>query len=80
MTRIILESDNKKDILKIKELADRLNIKCKIQEQVSSVKSSKNILKHYKLIDKGVDVSNYGDPSLWQKAVRKDRNNITVPK
>ncbi len=77
MTRIILESDNKRDILIIKELADRLNIKCKIQDQVSSGKSSKNIHKHYKLIDKGVDVSNYGDPSLWQKTVRKDRNNIT---
>lgn len=77
MTRIILESDNKRDILIIKELADRLNIKCKIQDLVSAGKSSKNILKYYKLIEKGVDVSNYGNPSLWQKTVRKDRNNIT---
>jgi len=77
MTRIILESDNERDILIIKELADRLNIKCNIQDMISSGKSGKNILKYYKLIDKGVDVSNYGDPSLWQKTVRKDRNNIT---
>ncbi len=78
MTKIILETDNKKDILKIKELADRLKIKYRIQDYVTSGKSRKSTLKYYKIIDKGVDVSNYGDPSHWQKTVRKDRNNITL--
>ena len=26
-----------------------------------------------KIIDEGVDVSNFGDPSEWQREIRKDR-------
>ena len=78
MTRIILESNNNKDIIIIKELAERLNIKCEIQNPDDDGKRDKNNLKYYKHIEKGVDVSNYGDPSLWQKKVRKDRNIINL--
>jgi hypothetical protein len=75
MTRIILESGNRKDLLLIKELAERLKIKYKIQDLGRTEKKVGNGLEHYyRFIDKGVDVSNYGDPSLWQKKVRKDRN------
>ena len=75
MTRIILESQNKNDVLLITELAERLKIKYKI-ETISSNKidGDKNIRKIHSLLDKGADVSNYGDPSEWQRSVRKDRN------
>jgi hypothetical protein len=75
MTRIILESDNNKDVLLIRELADRLKIKYEIQDLTKMEKKNKKELEqYYKLINKGTDVSNYGDPSVWQKKVRKDRN------
>jgi hypothetical protein len=75
MTRIILESQNKNDVLLITELAERLKIRYKI-ETISSNKIDDdiNIRKIQSLLDKGADVSNYGDPSEWQRGVRKDRN------
>jgi len=72
MTRIIIESNNKKDVLLIKELAERLKIKYEVQDLIKTEKSESDVINYYKLIDKGVDVSNYGDPSLWQKNVRED--------
>ncbi|WP_337865774.1 hypothetical protein [Ignavibacterium sp.] len=72
MKRIILETDSKKDLLLITELAERLKIKYKIEP--FKVKVSK---KEYNLfLDKGVDISNFGNPSRWQRKVRKDRKII----
>ena len=73
MTRIILESKNQKDVLLIKELAERLKIHYEIQTLSKSKSDDKNLKDVYKLIDKGADVSNYGDPSQWQKKSREDR-------
>ncbi len=73
MTRIILESKNRNDVLLIKELAERLNINYKIQS-LPAVTSDKEREQYYKIINKVVDVSNYGDPTQWQKEVRKDRS------
>ncbi len=74
MTRIILESKNYNDLKLIKELADRLRIHYKIQTLPGTEITGKNLEHYYNLINKGVDVSNYGDPSQWQKKVREDRN------
>ena len=75
MTRIILESKNKSDVLLITELADRLKIKYKIETRASVIKTKKIETKTANsLLDKGVDISNYGDPSEWQRNVRKDRS------
>ena len=74
MTRIILESKNYNDLQLIKELANRLNIRYKIQNFPIAETNDKNLEHYYKLINKEVDVSNYGDPSQWQKRVREDRN------
>ncbi|MCL5028949.1 MAG: hypothetical protein M1480_08005 [Bacteroidetes bacterium] len=74
MTRIILESKNKNDVMLIKELAERLNISYKIQTIPAPGNSEKNLEHYYKIINKIVDVSNYGDPSQWQKKVREDRS------
>jgi len=76
MTRIILEAENSKDILLIRELAEKLKIKYEIHDLVNLKKTDKESLEsYYQLIGKGVDVSNYGEPSSWQKKVREDRNN-----
>ncbi|MHB1686136.1 MAG: hypothetical protein ACYCVH_02000 [Ignavibacteriaceae bacterium] len=74
MTRIILESKNNNDVQLIKELAERLNIRYKIQTMPAAKSSGKKLEHYYKLINKVVDVSNYGDPSQWQKKVREDRS------
>jgi GH25 family lysozyme M1 (1,4-beta-N-acetylmuramidase) len=75
MTRIILESANNKDVLLITELAESLRIKYKI-EQVSSNQNKYELKKDLdNLIREGVDISNYGEPSEWQRNVRKDRTN-----
>jgi hypothetical protein len=77
MTRIILETNNNNDVLLIKEIADRLKIKYELQS-IPETELKEKLEHYYKVIKKGADVSNYGDPSLWQKKVREDRN-ITLP-
>ena len=74
MTRIILESKDNNDVRLIKELADRLKINYKIQVVPEKDFLDKKLGDYYKIIDKGTDVSNYGDPSKWQRKVREDRN------
>lgn len=74
MTRIIIESDNSKDVSLIKELADRLKIKYKIQKVADGGERVKKKSEIWEVINRGIDVSNYGDPTLWQKEVRKSRN------
>ena len=75
MTRIIIESQNKSDVLLITELADRLKIKYKIEMLSANEEREKlNIKSIYSLLDRGADISNYGDPSDWQRIVRKDRS------
>lgn len=74
MTRIIVESKNYQDVVLIKELAERLKISYQIlktPESGETIKSTEDLLK---AIRNGVDVSNFGDPSTWQKKVREDRN------
>ena len=78
MARIILESKNKSDVRLIKELAERLNIRYKIQTVPTSETAVKDQEHYYNVVKKVVDVSNYGDPSQWQKKVREDRN-IKLP-
>lgn len=73
MTRIILESKNNKDILLITELAKRLKIKYKIEKLNLGENSYKLDIKTSNLLKEGVDISNYGNPSEWQRNVRKDR-------
>jgi len=73
MTRIILESENNKDVLLITELAERLKIKYKIEKLNLEKTSYKLSSKARNLLKEGVDISNYGDPSEWQRIVRKDR-------
>lgn len=73
MTRIIIESSNERDLSLIKELIQRLRIDYRIEklaEETTPEISRKN--KQIKL--KKIDISNFGDPSEWQRKVRADRN------
>lgn len=72
MTRIILESENKKDLFLITELAERLKIKYRIESSTSDIEKEKLD----EVLSKGTDISNYGDPVSWQRKVRKDRRVI----
>ncbi len=72
MTRIILETQNKKDLILITELAERLKIKYKIEPL--GIKINKKEINLY--LNKGSDISNFGNPSRWQRNVRKDRKII----
>ncbi|MCX6150981.1 MAG: hypothetical protein NTX22_10685 [Ignavibacteriales bacterium] len=75
MTRIILESKNYNDVLLIKELANRLNIKIAIQDLSEQSKNIDQLsVNADKIIAKGVDISNFGDPTVWQSEVRQSRN------
>lgn len=74
MTRIILETQNKKDLILITELAERLKIKYKIEPLGISLNKKKISL----YLKKGSDISNFGNPSKWQRNVRKDRKIIYV--
>lgn len=72
MTRIILETHNKKDLTLIAELAERLKIRYKIESL--ETQSKKKDISLY--LEKGSDISNFGNPSKWQQNVRKDRKII----
>ncbi len=75
MTRIIIESSDNDDLSLIRALADRLKIKYKIQKiaepEDQTVYKTKEL---FNVIKEGTDVSNFGDPSLWQKKVRENRD------
>lgn len=66
MTRIILETQNKKDLILITELAERLKIKYKIEPL--GIKINKKEINLY--LNKSSDISNFGNPSRWQRNVR----------
>lgn len=72
MTRIILETRNKKDLILITELAERLKINYKIEPLGINLNKKKISL----YLKKGSDISNFGNPSKWQRNVRKDRKII----
>lgn len=72
MIRLILETDDKKDLILIKKLAERLQIK--YSEENTLTKSSNTRVKNS--LKKNIDISNFGDPSDWQRKVRKDRKLI----
>jgi len=70
MERITLEIDNPKDADLLLSFARRIGVTIineKMVKAASAVKRSRSI------IDKGCDISSYGDPIDWQRRTRKDR-------
>jgi len=73
MEQITFEINNKKDVNLLIAITDKLGIKkYAVTKTTETLKRNrrKDLLK---TIDAGVDVSNFGNPSLWQKKTRKDR-------
>ena len=76
MKRLVFEIDNQKDLSLLLYLAERLGLKktfITYETEIDETKKDKKLAKYFKIIDNGADVSSYGNPSKWQREVRKDR-------
>jgi hypothetical protein len=67
--KLTLEIENEQDLFLILSFAQRVGIKILEKDNFPD-----NLEYHRKVIDKGVKKSSYGDPLLWQKETRKERN------
>ncbi len=73
MEQVTFVIDNKKDVNLLIAIADKLGIKKFIVSKPAKNQEKNELEDMFKIIDAGVDVSNFGDPSLWQSETRKDR-------
>ncbi|HEY8658790.1 MAG TPA: hypothetical protein VIL78_07120 [Hanamia sp.] len=73
MEQITFEIDDKKDVNLLIAIADKLGIKKYVVSKTTKTLKRNKREDLFKTIDAGVDVSNFGNPSLWQKKTRKDR-------
>jgi hypothetical protein len=74
MEQITFLIEHKKDKSLLIAIAEKLGIKKYSVSKSTNMVGKSNRAELFKIIDAGVDVSNFGDPSLWQKETRKDRN------
>ena len=70
MERITLEIDNPKDADLLLSFARRIGVTIVDEKRVKAVS---DIKRSRSIIDKGCDISSYGDPVNWQRKARKDR-------
>jgi hypothetical protein len=71
MERITLEIDNPRDADLLISLAKRIGITIVDEKRIIAASD----LKHSRsVIEKGCNISSYGDPVKWRRRVRKDRN------
>ena len=70
MEQVTFVIENKKDVNLLIAIADKLGIKKHIVSKTLKKDKQEDL---FKIIDAGVDVSNFGDPSSWQRETRKDR-------
>ncbi|HMW07343.1 MAG TPA: hypothetical protein PK079_15710 [Leptospiraceae bacterium] len=68
--KLTLDIENEQDLFLILSFAKRVGIK--ILDKDNSVQD--NLEYHRKIISQGVKKSSFGDPMLWQRETRKDRN------
>ncbi len=73
MEQVTFVIDNKKDVNLLIAIAAKLGIKKFIVSKTTRAQKKNKLEDLFKTIDAGVDVSNFGDPSSWQKEIRKDR-------
>ena len=73
MEQITFIAENKKDKNLLIAIAQKIGIKkyAVTNEKTAAKKDNRQEL--LKIIDAGADVSNFGNPSLWQKETRSDR-------
>ncbi len=67
---MILEIKENSDVKIFKEIADRLELPYTIEDLVPTDIPQEKIQR----IMQGIDVSNFGEPTDWQRETRKDRN------
>lgn len=70
MTRMIIDIKDQKDIRILSELVDRLKLHYSIEVLPST--SMKEI--DWDSINRGIDISKFGNPVDWQKEQRKERS------
>jgi hypothetical protein len=73
MERITFEIENQKELKLLISIAEKLGIKRFIYSEVMKSNSAE-LQKIYKIIDKGADISTFGDIKEWQRTTRADRN------
>lgn len=73
MERITFETESRKELKLLISIAEKLGIKKFIYSKPMRSKPSE-LQKTYQIIDKGADVSSFGDIGEWQRITRTDRN------
>ncbi len=73
MEQVTFVIDNKKDVNLLIAIAEKLGIKKHVISKTTETLKKNKREDLFKTIDTGVDVSNFGDPSSWQRKTRKDR-------
>jgi ribosome-binding protein aMBF1 (putative translation factor) len=73
MGQITFEIDNSNDLQLLINIAEKLGIKKFFITNREKTKSSKN-KKLLQIIEKGVDISNFGNIEEWLRNERKDRS------
>lgn len=76
MEQVIFEVDNTRDANLLIAIAEKLGISKHQISQKTENENQDDKEKYFKIIDKGTDVSNFGDPSSWQRKTRRDRTLI----
>ena len=74
METLIVHPDNEEQLNALKAFMRSLKIKFTKNELVKpSTSNETKLQKLSSILDKGADVTNFGNPSRWQKKVRQDR-------
>jgi len=74
MEQVTFEAENKKDVNLLIAIAEKLGIrKHVVSKRAEKLKKEDKQEDLFRIIDAGTDISNFGDPSLWQRETRKDR-------
>jgi len=73
MEQVTFIIEHKKDKNLLIALAQKLGIKKYVVTNEEKAAKKDNRQELLKIINTGVDVSNFGNPSLWQKETRRDR-------
>ena len=72
MERITFEIENRKELNLLISIAEKLGIKRFIYSQAVKSKPTE-LQKIFQIIDKGADISTFGDIKEWQRTTRADR-------
>ena len=72
MERVTFEIENQKELKLLISIAEKLGITRFFYSKSAKSKRSE-LQKIHQIIDKGADISTFGDVNEWQSSVREDR-------